>query len=325
MGFQAYASELQGHIPKIPYSLSEKLINRAWQKIRRERLWSFLIREAPLFFPSSLVAGTASVTYGSPTVTGDATAAAAWTAEVLGIPPLIQRQFRVGSAGPLYNITAIATVGNPNDTLTLDQNFGEDTNATANYSIYLAYVRAPQADFKRWKSIVDPNNGYGVKWGYRRESLDRRDPTRGSQGQPYLLADYKSLASTNAPMFEAWPHPTSQTTLQTMYEVRGEDFASDAEELPPVIPEDLLIDYALAYFGYPWANANVGRYPELKGTNWLALSVEAQRRAKESMVMVKRDDEEAVVQTISYFRGRYGWGPIDGRFEQSHSDWNLNA
>jgi len=327
MGFHAYASELQGHVPKLPFPLAEKLINRAWERIRRKRLWSFLIREANLFFPAAIGDGTVSVTYGSPTVVGDATAAAQWTTQLLGVPvPLLNRQFRVGTSGPVYNISAVSTTVNPNDTLTLDEDYGYTTNASTQYSIYSAYKTAPATDFKRWQTIMDPVNGYPLTCNFPRVGLDIIDPTRGAQGQAYRVINYKSDPTTNVPIFEFWPHQTYEITFKAMYEVRGTDFVDADDELPPAIPEGVLIDSALANYAYPWANANVARYPELKGTNWLALSVDARNRMKVDMMEIERSDEEAVQQRMTLLRKTYGlYYPISGRFEQSHSSWNLNA
>lgn len=327
MGFLAYYSELQGHIPKLPVDLARIHINRAWEKIRRQRLWSFLLRESNLFFPALIGDGTVSVTYGSPTVVGDSTAAAQWTTQLLGVPvPLLQRQFRIGGSGPIYNITAVSTSVNPNDTLTLDEDYGYTTNAAANYAIYLAYKEAPESDFRRWKSVFDPTNGYPLVTGIPRQAIDMVDPTRGAQGQAYRVVDYKSNPTTNIPIYEFWPHQTYQITFKSIWESRGEDFVDDDDELPPAIPDGVLINTALGHFSYPWAAANVGRYPELKGTNWIALKVDALNTLRKDYSEVMRMDEEAVQQYWTLLRKTYGlYYPISGRFMQDHSSWNLNA
>jgi len=320
MGFAAYAAELQGHVSKLPYTLAELQINRAWEAIRRKRLWSFLIREALVFFPAAISTGTVTVTFGSATVVGDAAAAAAWTLVLLGNPPLIQRQFRFGNI--LYNITAISTTTNPNDTLTLDMAIGAGSAAGASYSIYLAYVRAPSVDFKRWKSVVDPQQGFSIARHTSRQWLDIMDPTRGSSGQALRIADYKTdAADSHRPIFEWWPHQTAQTAIHAIYEVMGESFVASSDALPAAIPESILIDYALSYFAYPWAGANVGRYPELKGTSWLSLAVETKRRVAMDLLEVRRNDEEHCQQMITLFARRSGY-PVDASFWQSHSTWD---
>ncbi len=336
--FASYAAELTGNIPKLPDTLAKKHINRAWEAIRRQRLWSFLISETGVFFPdilpsSSAGAASVQVTYGSPTVVGNAAAAADWTPQILGPPvPLIQRQFRVGSGGPLYNITAISTTVNPTDTLTLDQPYGEDSSAATSYSIYRAYAKAPSVDFKRWQTVYDPVNGYPLMANLPRLFVDNVDPTRGSMGQAYRVINYMTDPTDNRPVFEWWPHPTTQITYHTLYERRGTDFVSNSDTLPPQIPESFLIDWALAYFSYPWANANVGRFPELKGTNWLNLAIEAKRiihgqPGQPGMLQsIRRADEEAFQQTLTLLRRSWGisW-PLSGSFEQQHSLWNIGG
>lgn len=318
MGFQAYSTELLGHVPKLPIALARKQINRAWEAIRRRRLWSFLIRETLVLFPDAISAGTVTVTQGSNVITGDATAAAAWTAVALANPPLLQRQFRYGNV--IYNITAITTAVNPNDTLTLDMPIGASSVSGASYSIYVAYVPAPSTDFKRWKSTVDPQQGFSLARHVPRQYLDLVDPQRSSSGQALRIADYKTQ-SDGRQIFEWWPHQTAANFFHAMYEVRGVNFADDDEELPVQIPESVLIDYALAYFAYPWANANQNRFPDLKGTNWLLLATDTKKNIERAIIELRRDDEEAVQQQITLFMNRQVF-PVDAAFWQSHSLWD---
>ena len=318
MGFQAYSTELLGHVPKLPIELARKQINRAWEAIRRKRLWSFLIQETLVLFPDSVSAGTVTVTFGSTTIVGDATATAAWGAVLLGTPPLTSRQFRYGNV--IYNITAVSTTVLPNDTLTLDMPIGSSTLVGASYSIYVAYVPAPSVDFKRWKSTVDPQQGFSLARHVPRQYLDLIDPQRSTNGQALRIADYKTQ-STGRQIFEWWPHQTAQCFFHAMYETRGTDFSDDADALPVQIPESLLIDYALAYFTYPWANANQNRFPELKGTSWLTLAVDTKKNIDRTFVEVRRDDEEAVQQQITLFANRQIF-PVDAAFWQQHSLWD---
>lgn len=326
--------DLTGTIPKLPSLLALKHINRAYSQIRDKRLWSFLIGETGVFFPDVLPSpaasgSTVSVTYGSASVVGTAAAAADWTTQIIGPPvPLIQRQFRVGSGGPIYNITAISTTVNANDTLTLDQPYGEVTNATATFSIYRAYAAAPTARFKRWQSVYDPNNGYPLVPNIPRTLIDRVDPTRGAMGQAYRVVNYKTDPTTNIPIFEFWPHQTTQNTFRALYEIRGSDLAL-GDSLPPQIPDDLVIDWSLAYFSYPWANSNVGRFPELRGTNWLALAIESKASVfgrpgqVGKLADAMRNDEETFQQRLTFLRKTYGlYYPISGKFEQEHSSWS---
>lgn len=327
------ASELTGNVPRLPKTLALKHINRAYSQIREKRLWSFLIGESGVFFPSILPtsgAPTVSVTYGSPTVVGDAAAVADWSTQLLAVVPLVQRQFRVGSGGPIYNITAISQTNIANDTLTLDLPYSEETNAATTFSIYRCYVPAPVRDFKRWQTVFDPVNGYALIANVPRVYVDIVDPTRGSQGQAYRVVNYKTAAD-GTPMFEWWPQPTSQITYHTLWERRGVDLGL-TDSPPPQIPEEVLIDWALAYYSYPWANAQVGRFPELKGTNWLALAIESKNRIHGRrgepgrLATMMRADEETFQQTLTLLRKSWAMSwPPSGAFEQSHSLWNLGA
>src|SRR5437870_1288566 len=115
--FRDMWSDLVASIPRLPPPHAQTLINRAFRDIRDFRLWSWLVPTGYIVTPTSITAGTITVTQNLNTITADVTAAAALNAVALANPPLassqvgIGRQIRLssqtsGTPGPLYNISA---------------------------------------------------------------------------------------------------------------------------------------------------------------------------------------------------------------------------
>src|SRR5208283_5849571 len=167
-------SELSGNVPGADYSYNKTLIGEAWADVRRLGGWSFQLSETGFTVPGLLGNGTVTLTFGSPSVIGDATASAAWlTASQYG-SLLTQRQFRSGGvsgAGTLYDIIAFDGVS----TLTLNRPFSDPLasmpgpDAGQQYSIYQPYIVAPCSDFRRWLTVFDiANSGWLLVRGDRR-------------------------------------------------------------------------------------------------------------------------------------------------------------
>lgn len=301
MTFQDAWNELKTQVPKIDILLAQKLVQRAWRDIRDSRFWSFQTAETTIDVPDQISSGTVTVTNGSPTVVADVTADAAWAA--VGTVALSTRQIRIGS-GPIYNITAYAT---PN--ITLDRNYGEETAALVAYSVYKCYHAEPAANFLRWISVVDPINGYQLAVNRTKAEIDRRDPQRGSTGQPYLVASYKWDATNLAHLFELYPHPTSQRSYRALYQSTGAAFAAQTL-LPVIIPDEVLMERA-KYYAYEWAMANSAAHPDLRGVNWMALRQQSKADYEANLFKAKKQDEEIFPQnyTESYLTNRWSGSP----------------
>jgi hypothetical protein len=320
MPFLEYWNEIKGTVPGLSAFLSQKLVNRAWEDIRKARSWSFLTVEGALKSPALINSGTVQVTQGLPTVTFNATAKALLDAVVLdALNPLATRQFRV-SSGPVYSIESY-------DDATgigiLDRPYLEASNTVAQYAVYRCYFRAPVTDFKSWRSIFDPNNGYPLTFHWTKEQLDLKDPTRGAMGQAYRVAFHK-VDSANYPLFEFWPHPTSEQIFQIWYERNGLDMVAPTDDIKRPVTEDLLLMRA-KYRAYEWAEANKGSNPQLRGTDWkyLMSSYADDRKGKPNAYQValartRKDDENMACRNIIFKRRRRGGFPIDANFMQSH-------
>jgi hypothetical protein len=245
--------ELQGAVPNNDAAYARTLINEAWQDVRRLGGWSFQFFETGFTVPGMLSTGTVTLQFGSPTVTGDANAIAAWN--TLGIGSqygslITQRQFRAGGvsgAGTIYDIIAYDGTGN----LTLNRPFADPLTSLAapvanqKYSIYVPYIVAPCADFRRWLSVYDVgNSGWLMTRGDRR-GVGRSDPQRQIFANPdRLLAlgqDARVGSSTLGwQRYELWPGPQNQFLYQAWCLRFGTDLVNLDDTLPIGIPESMV-------------------------------------------------------------------------------------
>jgi hypothetical protein len=325
------ALELRGQFPGLSFLLAQSLVNRAWADVRDGHLWSWLTAEGVLIAPAAIAAGTVTVTFGSTSVIGDATAAAAWLAVALANPPLASatlgagRQFRTLN-GPLYNIVGFDGV----NTLTLERAFSETSGAGQTYQVYRAYFRPPQNDFLRYLALTRPDFGYAItgrKLYLTQEELNRRDPQRGATGDAYYAAAYRVDAS-GIPVHELWPHQVNQAAFVAMFQRRGVNLsapgASPVVDVPVTVM-DYLVKARAEYYGAQWAVKNVRRLPELGGTNWLAVMQAAQANFREEMVKAVKQDKEIFLSNWILPKGASFGFPLDGRFLQSHdiSGWGF--
>lgn len=324
--YQELTAELIGSYRSLSPFLAQKYINRAWRDIRNAgRIWSWQVGDTTLTLSTQIATGTAAVTQFSPSVVLDVPAAAVVAAIVAGAPLITARQFRAGGTA-IYNITAYDA---GTRTLTLDRNFVDGTNAAATYQIYQCYYPAPVSDFVRWVSVTDPVNNYDLHLDHTRQELDFLDPGRQSQDQPYWVVSYKlsAQADTAVPLYELWPHPTTAGNLLAYYQRRGADLALPTDTLPPCISSDLVIQRALGWHVYPWAMANQGSFPELKGVNWGFLINDAKtayegdpsrRRVGLLQQAIRQDDDTFNSSRIFKWRRALYPGPIDSNWMQRH-------
>lgn len=116
MSLGTMRQNLLGTIPGSDFGLVTTKINESFAKIQNENVFSFQLQTQNWLTPgllggpntAFLSPGTISVTPWSNTITGDAVATAAWTANVPYPPLLTQQQIRV----PYYSLYSIIAVGN---------------------------------------------------------------------------------------------------------------------------------------------------------------------------------------------------------------------
>lgn len=332
------SAALVGEIASLPRLTAQKYVNQAILEIRKDYMWSWNIGEGVLITPGMLSDGTVGVTIGSPTILFDADAKLLMDIAENEIPPLLDRQFRI-PGGPLYNILAY---NNVTGAATLDRTYGEDTNVSAAYNVYRAYYDPPSVDgitpnndFLRYLTINNTQQGYtisGRRLNQPREILNRRDPMRGAQGSAYYAFVYKPRPNympsnfglttggpTNGLMqYELWPHPTYQNALLAQYVKQHVNLVPN--DYLPYGCSETLVKYRALEFAYRWAGQNVGRYPELKGTDWRFYLAEVQKKYAGELVGAKREDKEIMMTILRPGTANLAnfLGPIDDAWAQSH-------
>jgi hypothetical protein len=329
MPLDQLAGELIGEYPGLDILVARNHVQKAWQDICDEGLWSWLVAEAPLAVPQVISAGSVTTTLGVPTVVGDTGASAAWLAVALANPPLASsnlgqgRQFRVGKAGPVYNIVAYDGVS----TITLDRIYAEASIAGQTYQIYRSYYAPPSTDFLRYMSITNIGFAYSITGkflSFNQEQLNRMDPQRGSQGDAYILSSYKANPTTGAPVHELWPAPTNANPYVAIYQRRGgasNPLTPTGAAVPVDIPGTLSTSLFMArakYWTADWAMKNINRHPDLKGVPWLQVRQAEDKQYQQEMIKARRQDMEIFKNTWIIPKGTYLGFPVDAAFIQSH-------
>jgi hypothetical protein len=312
MAYLDYSSELVGTVPKFSFLLAQKAVNRALREIYESRHWGFLMSEQYLIVPDAVQTGSFAVTQYNNQVQANAAAIAALNN--LNNPLITKRQFRAGQSG-IYNITAYDNV---NGLMTLDRPFLEATAAASSYLVFKCYYDAPMADFMRYIVALDQSIPRYFKLRWDRQFLDRKDPQRSTQSDPYVLASFKTDPTTNVPIHEMWPQPTVKAAIFTLVQRRGTPLVNPTDAPPPAVSDDLLM-YRAKIKAYEWAMANVGRVPELRGVSWQFLIQEADAQYRGLLKEAQRNDEENFQNLfIRPSDSECYMGPIDGKYLQSH-------
>jgi len=177
--------------------VSQWVSERYSQFIRRGALRHMrTVRE--LSIPAPVNTGTVTVTSGSDTVTGDATAAAVWTQDLVG------RYFRISTVW--YEITSIS-----NTTLRLKSPYTEDTGAALAYTVIQRFHPLP--DDVRWATSFRHLRFNRTLRQVNPEELDIADPARRLVGTPPIYIIEGPRAVNGAKTIEIYPYPEGTETL----------------------------------------------------------------------------------------------------------------
>jgi len=268
-------TELRGSVPKLPISFTKTLINRAYNLIRTQNLWSFNLFESSWITPPLVTTGTVSTTQGSAAITFDANAIAALNASVIANPysPLTVRQFRIGVGG-IYSIIAYDSVSGA---ATLDRIFGDPGGAGQAFQVYQLYYTPPMLDFRTWLSVRNPQLFIDLDLTTTRAEIDAMDPQRTWYQFPSRVVPYgtdirgqgtaKASATLGYKLFELWGQPIQLYTYQCYGIRNGADLSAPSDTLPYPLPEELVLARAKDY-AYEWAEANKDLTPRGTGPDW---------------------------------------------------------
>ncbi len=349
-------SELVGVLPGLSPMLAETYINRALTHIYGERLWSFLETDAAVICPVAIAAGSAAIVQYTNTVTLDAVASAAIATQLDSggaLPGIRSLQIRFSATPPaasqIYSITNYDATAPTAIILTLDRIVVDLTNSTASYQIFRNLIVPPMYDFLRWESFVDFANAIALTGNRLTSSsaiFDAMDPQRTANGLAYYLGAWggnrtanvvtgatvpQSTSDAGTPIFELWPVPTSGQTWYTRIRRRGPKLILPIDVQPPGISDNAIVQRALSAHAYPFAQANIGNFPQFKNANWPTMIAVSRQEYAAALMQDKRLDQEKSLQTSDIWNrghglrsarpfGRYDVQsyPIDANFLQSH-------
>ncbi len=141
MSFFTMASEVNGMIPSCPFDYAKTIVNRSFQDVCRQSLWSFNLFESNWQSPAAVSAGTAHVTQGSSAIVFDPLVATPAIIAIGFFPSTVTaRQFRIG-IGTIYNIwTLTGTQAGTVDTSGTAVTFASGTNFPTDGSVNGALI-----------------------------------------------------------------------------------------------------------------------------------------------------------------------------------------
>lgn len=292
--------------------LAQSWVRNSFRRVGERRRWSWLVKRSQFLLNAIVHAGTVTVTRLSPNVVGDATAAAAFSGQLVG------RQFRLNAQTPIYTITAVTTTSVANDTLVLDDVWGGTTTSGQGYQVYNVYVTVP-SDFHSFVSVIDPQNNWQLWTQVQQDELNVWDAQRASVGFPYIVASalYDTTSTPPLPRYEMWPHQQSNYVYPFLYEARFTDLDDANATLPRFIRGDMLMEMALAEaarwpgpskeLGNPYFNLQLASMHDLK--------------AEQMIMEAERQDDEVFEADLRYATINLPYAPLpwaDAAFLQSH-------
>lgn len=275
MSLNTMAQRMVLEVPGLASDYARTLLDEALGDVEDNQLWSFQLQEDGWLTPGLLFgsgpgnsAGTITATPFQNTVTGDATASAAWLAYINAgtLPALTSFQIR-NPYYSLYNIVSINT-GNPAAIVfTLDRPWKEPGGSLLPYMIYQAYFAVAVADFKRFFAIRDTTNDWPINyWKYSQKDLAIRDAERTVFDDPVYAVPYQQDSRPGSPtlgymLYELWPHPLSVLPYTYQYLRRGARLQNPSDTVPFPLTEDLIL-WKAKMAAYQWKEAQKGENVE---------------------------------------------------------------
>lgn len=321
-------SEITELVPGMSRVRARTLINRAWKIVQDSALWSFQLQRGSFSTPALTTAGTFSVTQGESTLTGDATASAAWLALPLYWAPTLQQIRAQGFS--IYSIIAMDS-SDPNAVvLTLDRPFTDPLPffTGVGYQMFQAYIAAPQR-FKRWLTVADMFNCWALDIWTARRTIDLNDPARLYTSNPSMMLamgqDYRGAGTLNQSatfgqqLYEMYPNPQTKIGYQTWFVQEWPYLVNNSDTLPAPIDEEVVTQKALT-----WAYRDAEARKDVmaaKGSagNYLALKKQSEEDFLVRLKTLRLMDRDAVdaymvdmKAALAGFRGIPYFNPLSG-------------
>jgi hypothetical protein len=292
--------------------LSQYWVQQAYNKLCDRRPWSWLRAESEfLINPSNT--GLVNVTNGSNQVTTTGIT----SGQLVMVASDKDRQFRVGTAAPVYTIIAVDV---PNQVYTLDRVYGNPSSPTGGLgaTVLDAYLNAP-SDFQRFIAVLDPKNNWQLHLWVTEEELNTWDAQRSSSGTPWAVVSRRLQTQgtfTGRIQYELWPYATAQKNYPFFYVRRPETLTDSTVFLGPLAnASDVLVQLALA------EAAEWPAYEDRKNPYFnLSLAEMKRKNVEAHIARLEVLDEEIYMtwlETVSWIN-RLQFAPIDSRYLQSH-------
>ncbi len=324
MALQDMQAELRGAVPKLPFSFTKTLINRARNVIYNSDLWSFNLYEGSWISPAVVTTGTVTVQMGSDTVQFDAAAVAAINQSQLDYPTslITQRQLRPGSTAGVAQIYNLIGYDQITGAGTLDRFYADSSGTAISYQLYQLYYPGPVQDHLTWISVRNMSMFLDLGTVMERAEIDVLDPQRSiyqfpSQVVPYTI-DSRGQGTDNAsatlgyPLFELWGQPVNPFTY-ALYGIRkGQNLVNPTDTLPVQIGEDCVLALARSY-AYEWAEANKDIAPRSSGPDFRFLIGKTLDEYKQRLILYRKQDKEFVNAWFS-IRGLQWSGQMYGSY-----------
>lgn len=197
-------------------------VNNRYKELTNNVKMRHLRRVGEIVVPASVTAGTASVTRGSKIVTGDVTAAAAWSAK--------QNKWYFRADVVWYEVDRVE-----GSNLYLTSEYAEDTNAAATYDLVMRFVSLPSGLSAADPVIGHPRTGKVLE-RYSLQELNVSAPSREIvTDAPRVWAEATPDIASEARRIEIYPYPSTNAELFTyVYWVRPPELRADT-----LIPSDL--------------------------------------------------------------------------------------
>ena len=289
MALDTYAEIWNGVLlraPDVGRFIAQDLVDNAFRRIAERRRWSWLVKFGQFIAPDAYATGTANVTQGSQTVTGNGTV---WTADMVG------RQFRVGNSTPIYTISGFTDA----TTITIDFPYGGVTGSSVGYRIYQCWYTVP-TDFHSFITLWDPAMNWRLNLNVKQEEINSIDAQRSNTGNAYVVSYYDSniffpsyaAGVPTLPRYELWPHPTGRI-FPFLYEARATDLRDADATLPRYIRGDLILEVALGEAAsWPGTNGRKNAYFDM------GISKRHDARAEFMVAEAERQDDETDMQDL---------------------------
>lgn len=249
-------SEITELVPGMSRIRAKTLVNRAFKYVQDSCLWSFQLGQGGFSTPEVTTGGTISATLGQSTITGDATASAAWQALPFYWAPTLQQIRAQGFS--IYSVIAMDTTNPDAVVLTLDRPFVDPLPffTGVGYQMFQAYIPAPPR-FKRWLTIADMFNVWALDYWTSRRTIDLADPARLYTSNPSMALalgqDRRGAGTPNQSatfgqtLYELYPNPQTEISYQTYYVAEAPYLVNNSDTLPDPIDEELVTQKALTW------------------------------------------------------------------------------